>query len=204
MNNLKLDIAFWDYDRTRAVADGTVKIDGVELFKHHRLDCQAISFGVIGQIFLGRGARLDAHGLALELLGALDLALDRHHKALAVVVDHGGLAQADGGVTRQGEGGVAREHVHFARLHGRKARLGGQGHVFHFFGIAQGGRCHSAADIDVDTSPFAIGIGGAKAGQTGVHATDDLATGFDCVQGFASMGRCPGDAASDGQRRDER
>jgi hypothetical protein len=30
MSDLKLDIAFWDYDRTRALADGTVKIDGVD------------------------------------------------------------------------------------------------------------------------------------------------------------------------------
>jgi hypothetical protein len=30
MRNLKLDIAFWDYDRTRALTDGTVKIKGVE------------------------------------------------------------------------------------------------------------------------------------------------------------------------------
>lgn len=30
MANMKLDIAFWDYDRTRALVDGTVKIDGVD------------------------------------------------------------------------------------------------------------------------------------------------------------------------------
>lgn len=30
MSDLKLDIAFWDYDRTRALADGAVKIDGVD------------------------------------------------------------------------------------------------------------------------------------------------------------------------------
>ena len=34
MNDLKLDIAFWNYDRTRALADGTVKIDGVEASFH--------------------------------------------------------------------------------------------------------------------------------------------------------------------------
>ena len=28
--DLKLNIAFWDYDRTRPLADGTVKIDGIE------------------------------------------------------------------------------------------------------------------------------------------------------------------------------
>ena len=30
MRDLKLDIAFWDYDRTRALRDGAVKIKGVE------------------------------------------------------------------------------------------------------------------------------------------------------------------------------
>jgi ABC-type nitrate/sulfonate/bicarbonate transport system substrate-binding protein len=34
MENIKLDIAFWNYDRTRALADGTVKIDGVESTFH--------------------------------------------------------------------------------------------------------------------------------------------------------------------------
>ncbi len=30
MSNLKLDLAFWNYDRTRALADGSVKISGVD------------------------------------------------------------------------------------------------------------------------------------------------------------------------------
>jgi hypothetical protein len=30
MSNLKLNFAFWNYDRTRALTDGTVKIDGVD------------------------------------------------------------------------------------------------------------------------------------------------------------------------------
>ena len=34
MDNVKLDIAFWDYDRTRALADGSVKIDGVDANFH--------------------------------------------------------------------------------------------------------------------------------------------------------------------------
>ena len=34
MSDLKLDIAFWDYDRTRALADGTVKIAGVDASFH--------------------------------------------------------------------------------------------------------------------------------------------------------------------------
>ena len=34
MTDLKLDIAFWDYDRTRALADGNVKIDGADVTFH--------------------------------------------------------------------------------------------------------------------------------------------------------------------------
>ena len=34
MANVKLDIAFWDYDRTRALAEGTVRIDGVDAACH--------------------------------------------------------------------------------------------------------------------------------------------------------------------------
>ena len=34
MNKVKLDIAFWNYDRTRALADGSVRIDGVDATFH--------------------------------------------------------------------------------------------------------------------------------------------------------------------------
>lgn len=34
MGDIKLDIAFWDYDRTRAIAEGKVKIRGVEATFH--------------------------------------------------------------------------------------------------------------------------------------------------------------------------
>ena len=34
MSNRKLDIAFWNYDRTRALADGSVRIEGVDAHYH--------------------------------------------------------------------------------------------------------------------------------------------------------------------------
>ena len=34
MADLKLDIAFWNYDRTRALSDGKVRIPGVDA-KYH-------------------------------------------------------------------------------------------------------------------------------------------------------------------------
>jgi hypothetical protein len=49
MNSPKLDIAFWDYDRTRALSDGTVEIDGVEAAFH--------SARIVTEIFEGMVAK---------------------------------------------------------------------------------------------------------------------------------------------------
>ena len=49
MAKLKLDIAFWDYDRTRALADGSVKIDGVEGTFHSAPVVTEIFRGMIGE-----------------------------------------------------------------------------------------------------------------------------------------------------------
>ena len=48
MANVKLDIAFWDYDRTSALADGTVKIDGVDATFHSEPIVTEIFRGMIG------------------------------------------------------------------------------------------------------------------------------------------------------------
>src|ERR1700761_1260541 len=45
----KLNIAFWDYDRTRALADGTVKIDGVDASFHSAPIVTEIFRGMIGE-----------------------------------------------------------------------------------------------------------------------------------------------------------
>ena len=45
MADFKLDIAFWDYDRTRALVDGTVEIDGVDATYH--------SAPIVTEIFCG-------------------------------------------------------------------------------------------------------------------------------------------------------
>ena len=62
MANVKLDIAFWDYDRTRALADGTVKIDGVDGSFH--------SAPIVTEIFRGMIAdrRFDVSELGLTYL----------------------------------------------------------------------------------------------------------------------------------------
>lgn len=59
MSNLNLKFAFWDYDRTRALADGTVKIDGVDASFH--------SARVVSEIFEGmiRGREFDVSELGM-------------------------------------------------------------------------------------------------------------------------------------------
>ena len=47
MADLKLEIAFWDYDRTRALADGTVKIPGVAASFHSAPIVTEIFEGVV-------------------------------------------------------------------------------------------------------------------------------------------------------------
>ena len=49
MSDLKLDIAFWDYDRTRALADGAVKIGGVSASFHSAKIVTEIFEGMIRQ-----------------------------------------------------------------------------------------------------------------------------------------------------------
>ena len=49
MANIKLEIAFWEYDRTRALANGTVKIDGVDATYHSAPIVTEIFRGMIGE-----------------------------------------------------------------------------------------------------------------------------------------------------------
>jgi 4,5-dihydroxyphthalate decarboxylase len=49
MSEIKLNIAFWDYDRTRALADGTVKIAGVDATFHSAPIVTEIFRGVVGE-----------------------------------------------------------------------------------------------------------------------------------------------------------
>ena len=49
MADMKLDIAFWNYDRTRALMDGSIKIDGVEARYHTARIVPEIFAGMIQQ-----------------------------------------------------------------------------------------------------------------------------------------------------------
>jgi len=49
MADMRLDIAFWNYDRTRALTDGAIKIDGVEASYHTARIVPEIFAGMIQQ-----------------------------------------------------------------------------------------------------------------------------------------------------------
>ena len=49
MANVKLDVAFWVYDRTRALTDGTVKIDGADAIFHSARIVTEIFGAMIGE-----------------------------------------------------------------------------------------------------------------------------------------------------------
>jgi hypothetical protein len=125
----------------------------------------------------------------LQLLGALDLALDRDHEALAVVVGDAGEVQAQRGVAGQRPGGVARQDVDLARLQCGEALLRVQRHEADLVAVAEHGRGYRAADVDVEAGPVALAVGRGEPGQAGVHAADHLATLLDRVQRLARMGR---------------
>ena len=119
-----------------------------------------MGFGKISQVLFGRRTGLHANGLVFQLQSTFDFAFHRHHEALAVVVSHCGLAQAQRRITRQSECRVARQDVDLTRLQGRKALLRVQGHVLHFGRIRQDRRRHGFADVHIQATPVAIGIGG--------------------------------------------
>ena len=141
----------------------------------------------VGQVLLGRRARLHAHGRALQLLGVLDLALDRDHEALAVVVGDAGELHTQRGVARQRPGGVARQDVDLTRLQRSKSLLRIQWHELDLVAVAEH-RCRDrAADVDVEPGPVALAVGLRKARQPRVHAADHLSAGLDGVQRLARM-----------------
>ena len=177
---------------------------GFDLLEHDRLDAQVVGARVVGQVLLGGGTRLHADGSALELLGALDLALDRHHEALAVVVGDAGEVQAERGIARQRPGGVARQHVDLARLQRGEALLRVQRHELDLGAVTQHGGGNGAADVDVQTGPVALAVGCRETGQTRVDAANQLAARLDRIQVLAGVRRkgrqrTNGEQTGDGQ-----
>ena len=49
MKNIRLDIAFWNYDRTRALSDGKVRIPGVDAKYHSGSNVTEIFRGMVAE-----------------------------------------------------------------------------------------------------------------------------------------------------------
>ncbi len=77
MGNLKLDIAFWNYDRTRALADGSVRIDGVDASFHsarivpeifeQMIRQRAFDVSELGMTYFLRAMEVDPEFLAIPV-----------------------------------------------------------------------------------------------------------------------------------------
>ena len=155
----------------------------------------------VRQVQFGRGARLDADGCTIQLLGRGNAQILLHHEALAVIVVHGDEIELEVGIARIGPGGVAGQQIDFARLQRRKAGLAGQGNELHLGRIAQDRSGDGAAQIDIKAGPVARRVRGAKTRQAGVRAAQQLATGLHIFQragrSHARNQRCGGDGAEE-------
>jgi hypothetical protein len=77
VSDMKLDIAFWNYDRTRALADGTVRIDGVDAKFHsarivpeifeQMIRQRAFDVSELGMTYLLRAIEVDPAFLAIPV-----------------------------------------------------------------------------------------------------------------------------------------
>ncbi len=124
----------------------------------------------------------------LSSLALLIAELLRHHEALAVVVVDGHEVQAELGLTGQGAGRVAGQHVDLARLQGGETLLCGQGDILDLTGIAENGSGHGAGGIDIEAFPDPFLIGHAEAEHAAVDTGHDDAFFDDSIKILAGKG----------------
>ena len=144
----------------------------------------------VGQVQFGGGAGLDADGCAVQFLGRRNTEVLLHHEALTVVVVHRNEIELKVVIAREGPGRVADQHVNFARSQRGEAGLRGQRDELDLVLVAQNGSSDGLAKRSVKALIHAIGLGGGKAGQTGVRAADQLATRLHIVQSAGKSGAC--------------
>jgi hypothetical protein len=179
--------------RVDVAAAGEVRVQHLlHLFDDHRLEAHLVRAEVVGEVELGRGARLHADRGAVQLLRALHVELAMHHEALAIVVIHADEVEAEARVARDGPGGVARQDVDFAGLQRGEALLRGEGRVAHLVRVAEDGGGDRAAQVDIEALPYALRVGLRKACKAGVHAALDEAFRAHGIQRrlLGERGRC--------------
>jgi hypothetical protein len=96
------------------------------------------------------------------------------HKALAIIIIHGGEIEPEGRVARHRPGRVAGQHIDFAGLQSGKPVLGRQRYKLYFRRIVEDCRRHSTAVIDIESCPIALRIGHAEACQNAIRAANEL------------------------------
>ncbi len=144
----------------------------------------------IGQIELSGGARLDTDGGALELIDGRRVDQRRvHHDRLPVVEGRRG-EQAPAGIAADGPSRVTDEHVDLAGLERWPALIGVDGSEFDRLGIAEHGCGKRSAEVGVEADHLAILVEEAEAGETAVHAADQLAAFLHGGQATTGRRRC--------------
>src|SRR6202021_2718068 len=95
------------------------------------------------------------------------------------------LDEAERGLARQGELGVADQQVDLARLQQREADLRGRPDIFHLLRVAERRGRHRAAERDIKPLPFPGGVLISVARNAAVDATYDLPPLLDGIESRA-------------------
>ena len=77
--------------------------------------------------------------------------------------------QLDADVTREGDRGVAPEHVAFASIQFGETGFTGRGNGFDLAGVAQYSSCRRTTEVDVKTTPNTVSVRLGKARDAGAH-----------------------------------
>ena len=172
--------------RVRVAAARSVGLQQlVELVDQHRLEGHLVLAEIVREVELGGRAGLHADRGAVQLPGALDAALGRHHEALAVVEVHARAIEAQLSVAQQGLRRVTGDDVDLPRLEGDEALLRGGRREFHFLRVAEHGDRDRLAEIDVEAGPLALAVGEGEARQAGVDRALHEALGLHGIEGLA-------------------
>ena len=135
----------------------------------------------IGGVEFGGGALLNADRRAVELERGIDAELLAHYEALPVIEIDAGEEHA-GGFARQRPGGVAHQHVDFARRQDGRAVLGVDRQELDLVGIVEDGGRDRPAFVDVEPLPDALIVGQPKAGETYIGAAIERSARLDLIE----------------------
>ena len=164
-----------------------VGLDGlVRRRKRHGLERHMIGPEIISKIELSRRALLHADRSIVQFERGAYFQSLADHEALSVKEIDGREIDTERSIARHGPGRVARQHVDFARLQGRKAVCCGQRHELDLGRIVENRSRNGAAEIDVEPHPVALRVGHAETGQGAIGAANQFAPVFDRLESSAT------------------